>query len=61
MPDYQKMYHELFNVITDAITTLQEAQTHPIHELRVANTKATLILQTAQQNTEEAYISAVEK
>lgn len=26
MPDYQKMYHVLFNGMTDAITTLQQAQ-----------------------------------
>lgn len=26
MPDYQKMYHALFNATTDAISTLQEAQ-----------------------------------
>ena len=26
MPDYQKMYHTLFNDVTDAITKLQQAQ-----------------------------------
>lgn len=26
MPDYQKMYHSLFNDVTDAITKLQSAQ-----------------------------------
>ena len=26
MPDYQKMYHALFNDVTDAITKLQQAQ-----------------------------------
>ncbi len=26
MPDYQKMYHSLFNDVTDAITRLQQAQ-----------------------------------
>lgn len=26
MPDYQKMYHSLFNDVTDAISKLQEAQ-----------------------------------
>lgn len=26
MPDYQKMYHRLFNSQTDAITILQQAQ-----------------------------------
>lgn len=26
MPDYQKMYHSLFNDVTDAITKLQQAQ-----------------------------------
>lgn len=26
MPDYEKMYHNLFNAMTNAITLLQEAQ-----------------------------------
>ena len=26
MPDYQKMYHSLFNHVSDAITKLQQAQ-----------------------------------
>jgi hypothetical protein len=26
MPDYQKMYHALFNDVTDAISKLQQAQ-----------------------------------
>jgi len=26
MPNYQKMYHSLFNDVTDAITKLQQAQ-----------------------------------
>jgi len=26
MPDYQKMYHSLFNDVTDVVTKLQEAQ-----------------------------------
>jgi len=26
MPDYQKMYHSLFNDVTDAISNLQQAQ-----------------------------------
>lgn len=26
MPDYQKMYHAMFNGVTDAITKLQETQ-----------------------------------
>lgn len=26
MPDYQKMYHSLFNDVTDAVTKLQQAQ-----------------------------------
>lgn len=26
MPDYQKMYHSLFNDVSDAISKLQEAQ-----------------------------------
>lgn len=26
MPDYQKMYHSLFNDVTDAVSKLQQAQ-----------------------------------
>ncbi|MEM5768811.1 MAG: hypothetical protein AAGU32_11075 [Bacillota bacterium] len=26
MPDYQKMYHSLFNDVTDTVTKLQQAQ-----------------------------------
>jgi hypothetical protein len=26
MPDYQKMYHSLFNDVTDAVSRLQQAQ-----------------------------------
>ncbi len=26
MPDYKKLYHKLFNAMTDAITILQQAQ-----------------------------------
>ena len=26
MPDYEKMYHTLFNAVTDAIEVLQQAQ-----------------------------------
>ena len=60
MPNYKKMYHDLFNAATDAIAALQEAQTHPVHVFMAANAKAILILQTAQQSTEESYMSAGE-
>lgn len=48
MPDYEKMYHLLFNVITDALTQL-EAQNY-------GNVKDALI--SAQQKAEEIYITA---
>ena len=47
MPDYEKMYHDLFNAITDALSVLEHGE--------VLQAKLTLIL--AQQKTEEAYIS----
>ena len=48
MPDYKKMYHLLFNAITDALTQL-EAQNY-------GNAKDALI--SAQQKAEEIYITA---
>jgi len=60
MPNYQKMYTTLFNAATDAITTLQDAQIHPVREHRIANAKAVLILQQAQRDAEETYMSAEE-
>lgn len=51
MPDYKSMYISLFNAITDAINLLQE----PKQKTDVQS--AIEILQKAQQNTEESYIS----
>ena len=48
MPDYEKMYHLLFNAITDALTQM-EAQNY-------GDAKDTLI--SAQQKAEEIYITA---
>ena len=48
MPDYEKMYHLLFNAITDALTQL-EAQNY-------GDVKDALI--SAQQKAEEIYITA---
>ncbi|MCL2083304.1 MAG: hypothetical protein FWH04_08755 [Oscillospiraceae bacterium] len=55
MPDHEKMYSLLFNATTNAIRLLQTAQ----QEKAVA--EAIAILQQAQQNTEESYMSATEK
>ena len=48
MPDYEKMYHLLFNEITDALTQL-EAQNY-------GDVKDALI--SAQQKAKEIYITA---
>ena len=48
MPDYEKMYHLLFNAITDALTQL-EAQNY-------GDVKDALIY--AKQKAEEIYITA---
>jgi len=48
MPDYEKMYHLLFNAITDALTQL-ETQNY-------GDVKDALIF--AQQKAEEIYITA---
>ena len=47
MPNYEKMYFQLFNAVTDA---LEEAE-----EMNFGKMKAILI--QAQQNCEELYIS----
>ena len=49
MPDYEKMYHLLFNAITDALTQL-EAQNY-------GDVKDALI--SAQQKAEEIYITCL--
>ena len=48
MPDYEKMYHLLFNAITDALIQM-EAQNY-------GDAQDTLI--SAQQKAEEIYITA---
>ena len=50
MPDYEKMYHMLFNAITDALEELEED----------APDAAAEILQQAQCDAEEVYIKAEE-
>jgi len=49
MPDYEAMYKQLFNAVTDAARLLQEAQ---------QTTNAIKILQEAQREAEEIFISA---
>ena len=48
MPDYEKMYHLLFNAITDALEQMEKQN--------YGTTKETLI--AAQQKAEELYITA---
>ena len=48
MPDYEKMYHLLFNAITDALTQLES---HNYGDVKDA-------LISAQQKAEEIYITA---
>ena len=50
MPDYEKLYFTLFNCLTDAIEELGKQN----YESAIA------ILQAAQQQAEELYISAGE-
>lgn len=48
MPDYEKMYHILFNAITDALRELDAGRTEV----------AALLLMEAQRETEKLYIEA---
>ena len=50
MPDYERMYHDLFNAITDALNAIEEG--------KILLAKAMLI--RAQQAAEEAYLAAGE-
>ena len=52
MEMYQKMYHILFNAITDSLKELEEVPPSPEGVCR-----ARLLLQEAQRQTEELYIS----
>ncbi len=48
MPDYEKMYHLLFNAITDALEQLEQQNFGSAKDLLIA----------AQQQAEEIYITA---
>ena len=50
MTDYPKMYHVLFNAITDALRQMEDRNT----------SEAAQILISAQQQTEEIYIGTAE-
>ena len=51
MPDYEKLYHLLFNTITDALEKLESGDLET----------ACILLIRAQQQTEELYIEAGEE
>ena len=48
MPDYEKMYHLLFNAITDALEQIEQQNFGSAKDLLIA----------AQQEAEEIYMSA---
>lgn len=48
MPDYEKMYHILFNAITDSLRELEKGDSK----------EAVRLLIEAQQQTEELYVEA---
>ena len=48
MPDYEKMYHLLFNAITDALEQIEQQNFGIAKDLLIA----------AQQEAEEIYMSA---
>ena len=48
MPDYEKMYHLLFNAITDALEQIEKQNFGSAKDLLIA----------AQQQAEEIYITA---
>lgn len=51
MPDYEKMYHALFNAITDALAAMENQDPGT----------AVRLLKQAQIHCEELYISATDK
>ena len=51
MTNYQKMYHILFNAITDALRELEQGDTQNAMET----------LMTAQQTTEEIYMETADE
>ena len=48
MPDYEKMYHLLFNAVTDALEQIEQQNFGSAKDLLIA----------AQQQAEEIYITA---
>ena len=50
MPDFEKLYHDLFNAITDALEAMDKRRPW----------EARLLLIRAQQAAEEAYLTAGE-
>ena len=48
MPDYEKMYHLLFNAITDALEQIEQQNFGSAKDILIA----------AQQQAEEIYITA---
>ena len=48
MPDYEKMYHLLFNAITDALEQIEQQNFGSAKDLLIA----------AQQEAEDVYMSA---
>lgn len=50
MPDYEKLYHMLFNAMTDAVECLERKETKA----------ARLLLIRAQQQAEELYLATEE-
>ena len=48
MPDYEKMYHLIFNAITDALEQIEQQNFGSAKDLLIA----------AQQQAEEIYITA---
>ena len=51
MPNFEKLYHMLFNAMTDAVDCLERGETKA----------ARLLLIRAQQQAEELYLAAEEK
>ena len=50
MPDFEKLYHDLFNAITDALDVIEAGEL----------LRARVLLIRAQQAAEEAYLAAGE-
>lgn len=50
LPDYQKMYAELFNAVTDALELLEKKETE----------RPSFLLMAAQRRAEEIYLETAE-